>query len=264
MRRILSSLGLRWAGLERLFHTGQKRLWMKIMFPDEETQFVLALYKKYKNDLCSISECQKKFYVDGKQFGLNPQLCDLEAEITYLRIREFRPKNVVEISPASGWSTSWILHALKDNGAGTLHSFDLTDACVKTIPSSLSSNRWEFYQGDVKQNLDKLSFPIDYLFIDSDHSASFAAWYIESLFPLLSKGGKVSAHDIVKYAYEPGWGEESRVLCNWLVETRISCFTASRALKDKGYDAVVDFKKRLDLKVSIHPSDYNSMIFFSL
>ena len=66
---------------------------------------------------------------------LRPQLDDIEAEVTYLLIRESRPSTVVEISPSGGWSTSWILQALKDNDYGTLYSYDYNDASTKVLPS---------------------------------------------------------------------------------------------------------------------------------
>src|SRR5665647_133518 len=70
---------------------------------------------------------------------LDPHLDDIEAEITYLLIRALRPKTLVEISPLGGWSTSWILNAVRDNGCGTLHSFDLVDDSLKTLPPDLLS-----------------------------------------------------------------------------------------------------------------------------
>jgi len=244
--------------------TEQKRLWSKIAFPEHESTFVLSLYEKYQDDLRSVRQYQRHFYSKREQIGLSPMLGDMEAEITYLRIRESKPQSVVEISPASGWSTSWILHALKDNGSGTLYSFDLVDDCLKVIPSSLSGERWIFFQGDASKHLNKLPSRIDYLFIDSDHSANFATWYIYNLFPLLQQGTTVSAHDILKFKYESGWGPEATVLCKWLAKKGISCFTASRALKDKGHNDILTLKKNLGLHEVIHPADFNSMIFFTL
>ena len=45
------------------------------------------------------------------------------------------PGTVLEIGSARGWSTTWLLRALHDNGAGgVLHTFDLTDDAVQTVP----------------------------------------------------------------------------------------------------------------------------------
>lgn len=97
--------------------------------------------------------------------SMRPQLDDIESEITYLLLREYKPEHVVEISPSAGWSTSWILRALQYNQLGHLYSFDFIDDSTSTIPEELYAYRWTFIQGDIKRNIDKLSQQIDYLFI---------------------------------------------------------------------------------------------------
>ena len=113
-------------------------LWQSILFPERELKILAGLYEKYGSDLITVREKQRALYSIRHNIRLEPQLCDMEAEITYLRIREYRPHKVVEISPASGWSTAWILHALKDNGVGKLYSYDLVDDCTRIIPQRLS------------------------------------------------------------------------------------------------------------------------------
>jgi hypothetical protein len=61
-----------------------------------------------------------------------PQLDDVEAELTYLALRDHRPHTVMELGTFQGWSTTWILRALRDNGHGRLHSFDQVDAVLRT------------------------------------------------------------------------------------------------------------------------------------
>ena len=246
------------------FTLKQRFQWKKMDFDPSELEDLLALYDKYAGDLKSVREAQKKFYSEGKQWGLRPQLGDMEAEITYLRVREEKPANVVEFSPASGWSTSWILHALKDNGSGMLHSFDLVDKSRSVVDAGLADGRWKLYVGDVTKSLHLFPKDATYLFVDSDHTGPFAEWYIREVFPLFPKGTKASAHDILKYRYQPGCGQESEVLCRWLAENRKKCATASRALKNLGYDRVLGKKKNLGLGEPIHPADFNSMVFFEL
>jgi predicted O-methyltransferase YrrM len=241
-----------------------KKSWSRIPFPDTDLEAMLGYYEKYRDDLMRVHQEQLAFFQGRYRTGLFPQLCDLEAEMTYLRIRAITPSTVVEISPASGWSTTWILHALKDNGSGTLYSYDLVDDCIRIVPTALSENRWKFYKGDIKQNLHLLPNDIDYLFIDSDHTAEFAYWYIDHLFPLVKKETKISVHDILKWPYEPGWGEESLVLCSWLAEKRIDCLTASRIMKDRGFQKILDKRNGLGIGEMIQSADYNSMIFFVL
>jgi hypothetical protein len=246
------------------FSIKQRAQWRKMNFDTDARQELLDLYDKYATDLKRVRSLQQGFYVDGKKRGLRPQLGDIEAEITYMRVREAQPENVVEFSPASGWSTSWILHALKDNGIGKLYSFDLVDKSKAVVDPELADGRWELKIGDVTQSLHLFPKDATYLFIDSAHTGPFAEWYIREGFPLFPKGTKVSAHDIIKYRYQPGCGEESDVLCRWLAEKNIKCATASRAMKKLGYDAFVQKKVDLALDSVIHPADFNSMVFFEL
>lgn len=242
----------------------QEKIWREMIFPTDKKEFIKSLYLKYKDDLKKVKKDQHEFYSVKDSIGLVPQLGDMEAEITYLLIREYKPNTIVEISPASGWSTSWILNALKDNGLGNLYSYDLVDDSTKTIPLLLSNSRWNFIKGDIKKNIHLLPEKIDYLFIDSDHSANFAMWYIQNLLSNKGENIKVSVHDILKNSNEPGWGEESNILCSWLVENEVPCMTASRALKDKGYSEFLELRKKIGLDAIIHAPDYNSMIYFNL
>jgi hypothetical protein len=241
-----------------------EKCWSEINFSEDYLKNILGLYEKYRNDLMAVRREQLALFSIREEIGLVPQLCELEAEITYLRIRETKPSVVVEISPASGWSTSWILHALKDNGKGKLYSYDLVNDSTRVIPAQLALNRWQFHQGDIKQNIHLLPPSAEYLFIDSDHSAEFARWYMTTVFPMYPKGTKTSVHDILKWAHEPGWGEESLVLCSWLAENKIKCMTASRALKNYGYNAIMKTRQSLQLETTVQEADYNSMIFFEL
>lgn len=188
---------------------------------------------------------------------LKPQLDDLEAEATYLFVREFRPRTVVEISPDGGWSTTWLLAALRDNGAGRLFSYDLFDHCTRTVPQELAKGRWTFAQGDVR--LAHLPPRIDYLFMDSAHSAPFARWYIRELFPRLAPGTPVSIHDI--FPASPG---ESRVVRKWLLEQDVDYLTTAPAAAPDVYERLLRVKRQLGLDEPIHDSRRNPMVFFQL
>ena len=249
------------------------------------SDLVLSLYEKYLPDLKSVRAYEKKMlsraydYRFGQyrpyriardlmkrlgveQLGarLYPRFDDIEAEITYLLIREFRPGTVVEISPADGWSTSWILNALKDNGTGRLWSFDVVDNSTRNIPPHLSGNRWTFFQGDIRENTDKLPEKIDYLFIDSDHSAEFARWYIGHLFPRIAAGTPVSVHDVFQSAE---WHfPEKEVILDWLKGRGIGRFSASSVDERKVFEEIDRCKKRLNIAGPIHRSTINPAIFF--
>lgn len=190
---------------------------------------------------------------------LKPQLDDIEAETTYLLVREFRPRTVVEIAPDGGWSTTWLLAALRDNGSGRLFSYDMFDHSTRTVPQELAKGRWTFAQGDVRSRLAQLPPRIDYLFLDCEHSAQFARWYIRELFPRLVPGTPVSIHDI--FPASPG---ESRVVRKWLLEQSVHHFTTAPAAAPDVYDRLLRVKRELRIDEPIHDSRRNPMVFFQL
>ena len=252
--------------------------------------FILGLYKKYCYNLKKVRKYQRKLYCQkgycwiemslifrAMQYILkklcsnsppqnimriNPQLDDIEAEITYLLIREFKPNTVVEISPCGGWSTSWILHAIKDNGFGQLYSYDIVDYSKKLVPRELFENRWSFIKGDIKKNIDKLPQKINYLFIDSDHSADFAQWYIQNIFPYLLNGTPISIHDIYRVAPSFSSVDEASIITTWLKQKNIEYFTASPAKEKAVFHTIMSIKNKLNIKRQIHFHHFNSMIFF--
>src|SRR5919106_72980 len=194
---------------------------------------------------------------------LRPKFDDIEAEITYLLLRAVRPNAVVEIAPYYGWSTTWILQALRDNGSGRLYSYDLVDYALRTVPRGLSNGRWTFCQGDVRQHLARLPSQIDHLFIDAAHTAEFARWYTEALFSRLASGTAVSVHDIF-HGSDPGRFPEGPVLLAWLERRGGSYFTASPARAPGVHDAILAVKRELGLDAPIHDSRVNPAVFFRL
>ena len=193
---------------------------------------------------------------------LRPQLCDIEAEVTYLLIREFRPKTIVEIAPSGGWSTSWILQALKDNNYGSLYSYDFNDESTKTLPSDLTADRWIFTKGKIQKLMHKLPKAFDYLLMDADHSDSFASWYVQHLFPRLKDGAFVSVHDVFHNSRVYG---EGTVILQWLQQKKYQFVTFSRARDISAYNKIVAVKKELLIDEGINTScaeGANSMVFF--
>ncbi|MDN5929829.1 MAG: class I SAM-dependent methyltransferase [Pseudonocardia sp.] len=155
---------------------------------------VSALYRTHADDLGAVVEQQRRFRAATP--SMTPQLDDLEAEITYLLLRDTAPAHVMELGTFHGWSTTWILSALRDNGSGHLHSFDRIDHVVRTVPADLSDGRWTFLHGEVRERLADVPRDAGYLFVDAAHSSRFARWYVEHLFPIVPAGIPVSVHDV--------------------------------------------------------------------
>lgn len=251
-----------------------------------------GLYRRYAADLTPVREAQRRLHTrkgnsdleriaayravrdalvalgagDALKPSLRPQLDDIEAEITYLLVRDFKPGTVVEVAPCRGWSTTWILQALRANGAGRLYSYDLVDYSTRSVPRELADGRWTFLRGDIQANLDRLPPTIDYLFVDAAHTAEFAHWYIGTLFPRLAPGGgtPVSVHDVFHTNDPAAHNLEGRVVVEWLERERIPFFTASRAREPRIYDDIIALKRELGIAEPIHASQRNPMIFFCL
>jgi len=192
-----------------------------------------------------------------------PKLDDIEAELTYLFVRSLRPAVVLEIAPYYGWSTTWLLQALRDNGSGRLHSYDLVDYSRWTVPPELAGERWAFSQGDVRNQLARLPRDIGYLFLDAEHTADFARWYLAALFPRLAPGTFIGVHDVFR-GPDLAPMEESIVLLEWLERRRVPYFTAAPGRTGAVYDRIVELKRELGLATPIHDSVKNPMVFFRL
>jgi len=248
---------------------------------DINIELIEKLYRKYETDLIRVKLSQKKIYDKindagpvtiqddyGKSLIMsanNAQLCDIEAEITYLLIRECEPLLVVEISPYCGWSTTWILQALTDNNRGTLISYDKISESTQIVPINLKP-RWQFKQGDVKDNLDDILDYIDFLFMDSDHSREFARWYIQTLFPRVKMNGFICAHDIFKGNLDSEHFKdgEDEILFEFLRSNKIGYFTAATLIPSTWKSMnkkILALKEELGID-NIQESNKNSMLFF--
>lgn len=226
------------------------------------TDHIRTLYMKYEDDLRAVRDSQRQFLRDrGK--SMKAQLDDYEAEITYMLLRDLRPEVVVEVGTFYGWSTMWILSALRDNGTGHLYSFDIVDNVVRNVPAELSQDRWTFTKGDVREHLDKVPAETDYLFIDADHGARFAHWYIENLFPAVPAGTPTSVHDVF-HGRRPKPFSEGSVIIKWLAEKNIEFFTPSTAKAPEVTRELAEVKKELGLDEPVRDSDHNPMIYFTL
>lgn len=225
-------------------------------------EHVSGLYAKYQDDLRVVRDAQRKFLRDrGK--SMKAQLDDYEAEMTYLLLRDLRPEVVVEVGTFYGWSTMWILSALRDNGTGHLHSFDIVDNVVRNVPAELSADRWTFTKGDIQQHPEKVPAKADYLFIDADHGSRFAHWYIENLFPAVPPRTPTSVHDVF-HGRRPKPFSEGSVIVKWLAEQNIEFFTPSTAKAPQVTEQLAAVKKELGLDEPVRDSDHNPMIFFTL
>lgn len=221
---------------------------------------VSALYREHAADLARVVEGQRRFR--AATTSMVPQLDDLEAEITYLLLRHTRPARVVELGTFHGWSTSWILQALRDNGSGHLHSFDLVDHVRHTVPADLAADRWTFVHGDVRERLAEVPRDTGYLFVDAAHSGRFARWYVEHLFPLVPAGIPVSVHDVFHGPRALPFTEGAVVL-RWLDARGAGWFTPARRRSREVFEQLLELRAGLGL-AGARGTTVNPMLWFTM
>lgn len=229
--------------------------------PPIDTEYAAGLYRAHHDELRAAREAQRGLLAAGD--GARAQLDDIEAELTYLFLRDRVPGTVVEIGALHGWSTTWLLRALHDNAAGELHSFDLIDRAVRTVPHVLAAGRWTFHHGDVRANLREFPDDIGYLFIDAAHTAGFARWYIERVFPRVPAGTPVSVHDVF-HGRRPKPFSEGAVITSWLAERGVPYFTAAPARAVRDHARLAAVKRELGLDVPLRAPRHNPMLYFRM
>jgi len=222
-------------------------------------EFLAGLYRTHADDLATVIDRQRELLADGT---ITPQLDDVEAELTYLLLRHHRPSQVVEVGTYYGWSTTWILSALRDNGSGHLQSFDLVDHVCGTVPEELSTGRWTFHRGDLRETVEKVPADTGYLFVDADHGRRFARWYLEHLFGRIATGTPTSVHDVFHLPRARPFTEGSEVLRH-LERSGTGWFTSSRAAAPRNLRALDAVRAELGI-TGVRGTSRNPMIFFSM
>lgn len=233
------------------------------------------LYNKYIHDLIRVRNEQRQFYSflnlpkeDGSK-DYRVFFDDIESEVTYLLIREKRPNRVLECAPCCGWSTSWILQALRDNNNGILESFDLLPDVNKYLLDTDLRKRFKFTQGDVRDNLKDTNY--DYVFWDSEHNdIKFIDWYLNYI-SSLPKGTPVSIHDIFSEEFLKDNSPEIFKVLDWLRINKIqpltfgfynADFEKSQIIPNYHRKMIDELRAILIREPYIHPYIRNSCIFF--
>lgn len=207
-----------------------------MLAPHLGVQLARAGYSKYGAELKALHRTMNAYCVKPvKCFS-----CTLEMELSYMRLRELKPRVVWEISPADGFSTVVILHALAANSNNaTLHSFDLFGSSYKFLVGSdrfpLLMPLWNFHKRNAQTLVSPDGIlsskwegklrplpPPDYLYLDSKHNVEMATLYTSRLLPAVMRLGHipVSLHDVYNPLF---WTDGSfngkrdlRVLPEWL------------------------------------------------
>jgi predicted O-methyltransferase YrrM len=214
-------------------------------------------YREYVPELRVAREEQRELLA---QRPMHPKLDDIEAELCYLTIRALRPHTVIEIGSYHGWSTSWLLRALRDNGSGALHTYDRVDHATRTLPDDLTRTRWHFVHGDVR----RADLPDDagFILIDARHTAAFAHWYTATILDALKPGTAVAVHDVF-HGRHPWPNSEGAVLLRWLTAHALPHLTPSTNANPDLHDHLLGVKRRLHISSQVHTGTHNPMAFFA-
>jgi predicted O-methyltransferase YrrM len=145
----------------------------------------------------------------SKQDFMNlTMLSVLRAPTFYVLCRIIKPEVVVETGVADGFSSSFILEALRKNGEGRLYSIDLPNQPGQIleknkvtgwiVPEILRS-RWELILGSSREKLPALLEhlkSINIFYHDSEHSYENMAFEFNVSFPYIKKEGLIISDDI--------------------------------------------------------------------
>lgn len=224
-----------------------------------DLEHVSGLYRQFTDDLITVRSEQRE--LRRRRPMMRAQLDDIEAEITYLLIRAQKPETVIEIGSLHGWSTNWMLRALRDNGTGHLHTHDLIDNARHNVSDDLADNRWTFHRGDARSRLTGHQYAIDHLYIDAAHTRRFAHWYLNSLVPTVDPGVPVSVHDVF-HRRRPWPFSEGRAVLDWLAARDIEYLTPSPAADPGAHRHLLALRAELGITDTVHTGTHNPMLFF--
>jgi hypothetical protein len=215
----------------------------------------------YISNLNEIKKRMRKIYAN-----CIPQFDDIEAEILCLILMYLKPSLIYEFSPCGGWSTSYMLNTIDIMKIDcNINSFDIIDNCTHNINDELK-DRWHFHLGNVENEYDKFTDKIDFLFIDSDHSAEFTKKYITNVLePLLiscknnNKKIFVSVHDVF---HTPIPSDEGKLVIEFLEKNNIKYFSPNNNIHKNDINSLRN-NNNLDTDI-IHFAPNNPVIFFIL
>jgi caffeoyl-CoA O-methyltransferase len=105
-------------------------------------------------------------------------------------------KHVVEIGTSNGYSSLWLLMALRTTG-GKLTTFEIDPDKVRLATDNFKKAGMDklvtIIEGDAHKEVAKIKEPIDLLFLDADKEGYLD--YLNKLLPLIRPGGLIISHN---------------------------------------------------------------------
>jgi len=232
--------------------------------------------KTLKDSLFSLELFEDFKILWSSHFSGDRGLNMFEAYSLYSFIRKYKPKKIKEMSPNNGFSTFVMSQAILDEGYESelemFDSYDLKDMFCEEAREKFSKLKvFNFFGGDAKETLN-LSEKIDFFFVDSDHSKSFAEWYIN----LFEFADFIFVHDInpseeyhLKYRGEhtenKNCGGEPLVIYNFLKQKGYDYdYSHNKTFYSKNFVSQIEEGEYLTKWISVSNSDKNcEKIFWS-
>jgi predicted O-methyltransferase YrrM len=215
------------------------------------------LYGKYSKELIEL----KKSKLENKHNFTQIAFDDIESELLYMYVREIKPANIVEFAPFYGWSTFHIISALNENQYGLCTSYDIMNYAPNSLHNcNIDTSRWRFILSDVTDFYHKWNYDeIDFMFIDCDHSASFAKQYCKKVLPnMIQQSKTIFIHDIF---HDWKCGEQD-VVKTFIQENDICFISPSKqfALQRNEIDLLRHSIYGNDVNALVHHADMNPVV----
>lgn len=154
-----------------------------------------------------------------QKFSCPASLSPAQGDFLRTLVSNIAPKTVVEIGCFTGISTVWMAAGLEQTKQpGTIHSIDLfidivprlpyhcgylpnpLEYAQKSVEAAQLSHRVKFYQGNsvaIGEKIDQIvDEPIDFLYIDGDHTKEGCYKDFILYYPHVAVGGYIILHDI--------------------------------------------------------------------
>ncbi len=127
------------------------------------------------------------------------------ARTCFALVRALQPAVAVETGVCYGFTTTYLLHALRKNRSGALHSIDLpplargADRFVGSVIPTHVRDRWTLHRGDARTLLPPLLHSlgeIDFFLHDSLHTCQHMRFEFERAWASMRPGGFLVSDDI--------------------------------------------------------------------
>jgi hypothetical protein len=139
---------------------------------------------EFNHEYAQLEQCKKHVTAYPPKYAISKK----NALFLYSYVRKNKPKIVVETGVANGFSSRFILAALKRNGLGKLYSVDIKKDVGELVPDAFK-DRWNLVIGPPRITLCNLLEKLEYVDVfvhDSDHKEENMLYEFKLAYPKVS------------------------------------------------------------------------------